>query len=210
MGLVAPWHVGSSWTRDRTSVPCSARWILNHWTTREAPLPPSWWTSLRIEHLLPMSAEPYWLLRVILSFSLDQCTEILGLEWKLHFSFSFPKEVSILCPFSEFFRAMPAVETMSMPSALWVRLYSNRSLWKWLEGCYIVNSFHSWRNWWLRGFLLLLSYAGLEGLTQVNWNCFYKFQCDCSQFWTHLGYWNYLTGFWSFHKGILGLKVLLN
>ena len=119
-------------------------------------------------------------------------------------------KVSILCPFSEFFRAMPAVETMSMPSALWVRLYSNRSLWKWLEGCCIVNSFHSWRNWWLRGFLLLLSYAGLEGLTQVNWNCFYKFQCDCSQFWTHLGYWNYLTGFWSFHKGILGLKVLLN
>ena len=32
MGLVAPWPVGSSWTRDQTFVP--SRWILNHWTTR--------------------------------------------------------------------------------------------------------------------------------------------------------------------------------
>ena len=32
MGLVAPWHVESSQTRDRICVPC--RWI-NHWTTRE-------------------------------------------------------------------------------------------------------------------------------------------------------------------------------
>ena len=33
-----PRHVGSSPTRDRTCVPCIARRILNHWTTREAPL----------------------------------------------------------------------------------------------------------------------------------------------------------------------------
>ena len=36
-GLVAPWHVGSSRTRARTSVPCIGRWILNHCATREAP-----------------------------------------------------------------------------------------------------------------------------------------------------------------------------
>ena len=30
-----PWHVESSWTRDRTHVPCIGRWILNHQTTRE-------------------------------------------------------------------------------------------------------------------------------------------------------------------------------
>ena len=35
-GLVALWHVGSSWTRDRTRVPCIGRWTLNHCTTREA------------------------------------------------------------------------------------------------------------------------------------------------------------------------------
>ena len=35
MGLVAPRHVGSSRTRDRTCVPCIARRILNHCTTRE-------------------------------------------------------------------------------------------------------------------------------------------------------------------------------
>ena len=37
MGLVAPWHVGSSQIRDQTCVPCIARQILNHWTIREAP-----------------------------------------------------------------------------------------------------------------------------------------------------------------------------
>ena len=35
-GSVAPGHVGSSQTRDQTGVPCIARQILNHWTTREA------------------------------------------------------------------------------------------------------------------------------------------------------------------------------
>ena len=34
-GLVAPWHVESSWTRDRTHVPCIGRWLLNHRTTRD-------------------------------------------------------------------------------------------------------------------------------------------------------------------------------
>ena len=38
MGLVAPWHVGSSWIRDRTRVPCIGRRILNHCTTREVPV----------------------------------------------------------------------------------------------------------------------------------------------------------------------------
>ena len=32
-GLVAPWYVASSWTRDQTSVSCISRQILNHWTT---------------------------------------------------------------------------------------------------------------------------------------------------------------------------------
>ena len=35
MGLVAPRHVESSQTRDKTCVPCIVRWILNHWATRE-------------------------------------------------------------------------------------------------------------------------------------------------------------------------------
>ena len=38
MGLAAPQHVGSiSLARDQTHVPRIARWILNHWTTREVP-----------------------------------------------------------------------------------------------------------------------------------------------------------------------------
>ena len=38
MGLVAPCHVGSSQTRDRTRVPCIGRRILNHCATREVLL----------------------------------------------------------------------------------------------------------------------------------------------------------------------------
>ena len=34
-GLAAPRPVGSSWTRDRTHVPCIGRRILIHWTTRQ-------------------------------------------------------------------------------------------------------------------------------------------------------------------------------
>ena len=37
MGLVAPWHVGSSRTRDRTHVPCIGRRIPNHCATKGSP-----------------------------------------------------------------------------------------------------------------------------------------------------------------------------
>ena len=36
MDPVILWHVGSSQARDWIRIPCTARWILNHWTTREA------------------------------------------------------------------------------------------------------------------------------------------------------------------------------
>ena len=35
MGLVAPWHVGSSWIRDQTHFSCFGRQILHYWATRE-------------------------------------------------------------------------------------------------------------------------------------------------------------------------------
>ena len=38
LGLVALCHVKSSWTRDRTHVPCTGRWILIHDKTREVLL----------------------------------------------------------------------------------------------------------------------------------------------------------------------------
>ena len=38
-GLAVLQHVGSSWIRDGTHVPCIGRWILNHWITREVPHP---------------------------------------------------------------------------------------------------------------------------------------------------------------------------
>ena len=38
MGLVAPQHVESSYTRDQIHVPCIGRRILIHFTTRELPV----------------------------------------------------------------------------------------------------------------------------------------------------------------------------
>ena len=37
-GLVALWHLGSSETRIQALVPCTGRWIPNHWTTRKVPI----------------------------------------------------------------------------------------------------------------------------------------------------------------------------
>ena len=37
MGFVTLRHMGSSQTKDQTSVLCITRQILNHWTTREVP-----------------------------------------------------------------------------------------------------------------------------------------------------------------------------
>ena len=37
MDSAAPWYVESSQSRDWTHVPCTGRWILNHWTSREVP-----------------------------------------------------------------------------------------------------------------------------------------------------------------------------
>ena len=39
MGLVAPWHVGSSRTRAQTHVACIGRWILNHCATSHVSMP---------------------------------------------------------------------------------------------------------------------------------------------------------------------------
>ena len=39
--LVTPRHVGSSQTRDRTSVFCTVRWVLSHGASREASQPPT-------------------------------------------------------------------------------------------------------------------------------------------------------------------------
>ena len=34
--IVVLWHVGSSWSRDQTRVPCIGRWVLNYCATRES------------------------------------------------------------------------------------------------------------------------------------------------------------------------------
>ena len=45
-GLVAPWHVGSSQTREKTHVHSIGRQILKHWTTREVLYTFSWFMEI--------------------------------------------------------------------------------------------------------------------------------------------------------------------
>ena len=59
-GLVALRHVESSWTRDQTSVPCTARWIFNHWITSERSEGLS--HSVRSDSLRPHGVQPARLL----------------------------------------------------------------------------------------------------------------------------------------------------
>ena len=58
-GSVALQHVGSSWTRDQTHVPCIDRWILNHWTTKNVPEMLFWIESSR-KGLLRTQAKMKW------------------------------------------------------------------------------------------------------------------------------------------------------
>ena len=58
--LCSMWDL-SSWTRDRTCVPCSGRWRLNHWTTREVLGSASLWRSCatRCFHVL-IAGRKWW------------------------------------------------------------------------------------------------------------------------------------------------------
>ena len=71
MGLVARQHVASSQTRDRTHVPCIARWILSHSTTRKAPSLYVDYTYIKLSSLI-----------------LNPCTITLGL-WQLQNRYHF-------------------------------------------------------------------------------------------------------------------------
>ena len=65
-GLVAPQHVGSSWARDRTRVPCIGSRTLNHCATREAPQSSSLTVFKSAYHICPGGRD----LGTILYFSL--------------------------------------------------------------------------------------------------------------------------------------------
>ena len=46
LGLVAPWHVEASWTRDQTPAPCTGRHVLIHCTATEVSIKDfsnDWW-----------------------------------------------------------------------------------------------------------------------------------------------------------------------
>ena len=64
MGLVAPWHVESSWTRDWTCVPCMVGRILIHSDAREVQDTSSWgwswgsgWTVTHLRSSCPLVVE---------------------------------------------------------------------------------------------------------------------------------------------------------
>ena len=52
MGLVTLWHVGYSWTRDRTHISCIGRWKLDHWASMEAPPRSLFGYSTHVSHRL--------------------------------------------------------------------------------------------------------------------------------------------------------------
>ena len=72
-GLVAPWHVGSSWPREWTHVSCIGRWILNHWTAREVPSPPF------LQYTTVSHTRKFAFLLLLLFIAL-----VFALEYKLH------------------------------------------------------------------------------------------------------------------------------
>ena len=81
MGLVSLKHVESSWTRDRTCVPCLG--ILNHWTTGKSCL-----TIILIILLTLGFCWTFWICRFIIASSLE-CF------WLLFFQSSFPSEIPV-------------------------------------------------------------------------------------------------------------------
>ena len=79
MGLVAPWHKGSSGTRDQTCVPCIDRQILNHWTTRDIPQYMFFNTMLELPNLsikMPVVLENCWVsIEETLGFEFEICPQ---------------------------------------------------------------------------------------------------------------------------------------
>ena len=79
MGLVAPWHVEPSQSRDQNGSPCISRQILNPWTPREAlfstshlqPSPGSVKLLLTPTHVSLSAPPPLWSSRLLISPHLD-------------------------------------------------------------------------------------------------------------------------------------------
>ena len=89
MGSVAPWHVESSRTRDWTLVLCIGRWILNHWSTREALcLSPFWPLALYPELYLACDL-------VFLTFFFGRIDDYCCLSQFFFFYFKTPQTVPI-------------------------------------------------------------------------------------------------------------------
>jgi len=84
MGLVALQHVGSSPTSDQTGVPGIARWILNHWATREAldmcysatPGPCFFWLSPILPNKAGLDGETLH----VLFYSFKICCQLVSLR----------------------------------------------------------------------------------------------------------------------------------
>ena len=116
LGLVALWHVGSSWARDWTHVPCIGRRIDNHWTNREALGQGIWEAEFPYKH--------YWYWKEIVE---AEETKIFQCQWRLekqksytyfsYLNFSLSKSVELLEKFI-------AIHFSQKLSVLWVFFYN--------------------------------------------------------------------------------------
>ena len=87
-GLVAPWHMESSRTRDQTRVSCIARRILYHWAAREAWKAESWPLDLQGSPCMSSFILWHWLWATPCPV---HCRTLLGGAWaRIYFSVAFP------------------------------------------------------------------------------------------------------------------------
>ena len=140
MGLVAPWHVGSSQTRDQTLVPCIGRQILNHWTTREFPVMFIFYFSLRI----------------------NQLTHI-NLLWFLDSDKNFVRQS--LCIRILIYRAMWALSSMGASGPGWGEVWAPSTLLLW--GCGLWACLVGRRGPWVGSLKLWRIPGGCQGSSSI-------------------------------------------
>ena len=114
-GLVAPWHMESSRTRDQTRVSCIARRILYHWAAREAWKAESWPLDLQGSPCMSSFILWHWLWATPCPV---HCRTLLGGAWaRIYFSVAFP---SLSLFFFFFFPALKQKCLENICKSVWV------------------------------------------------------------------------------------------
>ena len=96
VGLTAPQHVESSWTRDWTHVPYIGRQILNHWDHQGSPIPTFFWSCFQIGRFCMLGRSTYIPDKCLVQFSPPCDCRLLECICQL-----FPWSLMVKCPTSQ-------------------------------------------------------------------------------------------------------------